>query len=88
MAIPLAITRQASILGHNAHVDEVPERFDALERAGFRVERYGDLWKCLSHRLGGHYMDVGCSAKIAAGLVRDIWRPSSSLNCIRSLTVL
>lgn len=70
MAIPLAITRQASILSHNTQVDKSPARFDALERAGFKVERYGDLWKCLSHRLGGHYMDVGASAKISAGLVR------------------
>jgi hypothetical protein len=69
MAIPIAITRQASIRGHNALAATEPERFDALERAGFRVERYGDLWKLLSERLGGHYMDVGASAKVSAGLV-------------------
>jgi hypothetical protein len=40
------------------------------QRAGFRCERYGDLWKLLSDRLGGHYMGVGCSQTIADGLVR------------------
>jgi hypothetical protein len=70
MAIPIAITRQAALYANSAFAATQPERFDALERAGFRVERFGDLWKVLSERLGGHYMDVGCSAKIAAGLVR------------------
>jgi hypothetical protein len=70
MAIPIAITRQAALHANNALAATEPERFDALERAGFRVERFGDIWKVLSERLGGHYMDVGCSAKIAAGLVR------------------
>ena len=46
-----------------------PERFDALERVGFKVERYGDIAKVLYVTMGGHYMDVGCSAKIAEGLV-------------------
>ena len=70
MAMPIAITRHANNLGTKKHADGEPERFDALERAGFRVERYGDLWKLLSDRLGGHYMDVGCSKKISDGLVR------------------
>lgn len=70
MAIPIAITRQTALYAVNAFAATEPERFDALERAGFRVDRFGDIWKVLSERLGGHYMDVGCSAKIAAGLVR------------------
>jgi hypothetical protein len=70
MALPIAITRQAALHTSKVLVATEPERFDALERAGFRVERFGDIWKVLSERLGGHYMDVGCSAKIAAGLVR------------------
>lgn len=69
MATPIAITRQKSLFGNNSLTGIDSERFDALERAGFRVDRFGDLWKLLSERLGGHYMDVGCSAKIAAGLV-------------------
>lgn len=46
-----------------------PERFDALERAGFKTERYGDIAFQVNEKLGGHYMDVGASAKIAKGLV-------------------
>jgi hypothetical protein len=46
-----------------------PERFDALERAGFKLDRYGDLMYCMYERFGGHYMDVGASGKIARGQV-------------------
>lgn len=73
MATPIAITRLKSLFGNNSLAAIDSERFDALERAGFRVERFGDLWKLLSDRLGGHYMDVGASAKIAAGLVSHLF---------------
>lgn len=43
--------------------------FDALENAGFRVDRSGDIVQILLERLGGHYVDVGASKKIAQGLV-------------------
>lgn len=56
MATPVAITRQLSLLGQRALAAKDPERFDALERRGFRCERNADLWKLLSDRLGGHYM--------------------------------
>lgn len=69
MALPLVVTRLAALHGGKPLVDADPDRFDSLEKAGFRVERYGDLWKLLTDRLGGHYMDVGASAKISAGLV-------------------
>lgn len=46
-----------------------PERFDALEKAGFKVERYGNLANNIYNRYGGHYVDVGASRKIANGLV-------------------
>lgn len=67
MAMPITVTRAASLHGNSGLADLEPERFDALERAGFRVERYGDLWKLLSDRLGGHYMDVGASERISNG---------------------
>ena len=54
-------------LGHKAAQE--PERFDALERAGFLLDRGGDISTYLFERFGGHYMDVGASAKIAKGLV-------------------
>ena len=45
------------------------ERFQALARTGFKVDIFGDIARNQYERLGGHYMDVGCSAKIAKGLV-------------------
>lgn len=70
MGTPLAITRLKSLFGNNSLAAIDSERFDALERAGFRVERFGDLWKAMCERLGGHYIDVGASAKIAAGQIK------------------
>lgn len=56
MAIPVAITRQVSLMGARALAAKEPERYDSLERRGFRCERNADLWKLLMERLGGHYM--------------------------------
>lgn len=66
---PYAVSRLLfrGFLHHKAMSDS--ERFDALERAGFKVERYGDLAYHIFYRYGGHYVDVGASGKIAKGLV-------------------
>lgn len=56
----------------NSQAVNEAERFDALERVGFKVERYGDLMWHIAERLGGHYMDVGCSEKISKGEVRIV----------------
>jgi hypothetical protein len=69
MGLPLAIIRHMTMLRYGSLAMKNPDRFDALERAGFRVERFGDLCKQLAKHGGGHYTDVGGSAKIAAGLV-------------------
>lgn len=62
---------------------EEPERFAALEKAGFRLDRTGDMTYYLLEKLGGHYMDVGTSAKIAKGLVSDFARTTGcSLGCL------
>jgi hypothetical protein len=53
----------------NSQAEQQPERFDALEKAGFLTERYGDIIHHLYERNGGHYMDVGTSAMIAQGKV-------------------
>ncbi|KAK0934573.1 hypothetical protein LTR29_013839 [Friedmanniomyces endolithicus] len=47
-----------------------PERFDALEREGFKVDRFGDIYDNLYVRFGGHYVDIGASARIAGGEIR------------------
>ena len=46
------------------------EQFEALENVGFKTEPFGDLQYMLKERLGGHYLDVGASAKVVKGLVR------------------
>ncbi|GAB7349290.1 hypothetical protein MBLNU459_g8434t2 [Dothideomycetes sp. NU459] len=67
---PLAVARLLVNANLHAAARNQPERFDALERAGFCTERYGDLLYQLYVRLGGHYIDVGASAKIAKGLIK------------------
>jgi hypothetical protein len=47
-----------------------PERFEALEKAGFKLDRNAVLAELLFERFGGHYVDVGASKKIVDGLVR------------------
>lgn len=71
-SMPYAVTRLMSRKALHASAAKEPERFDALERAGFKVERYGDIMYHICEKLGGHYMDVGCSDKIAKGLVCSI----------------
>ncbi|CAL5871166.1 uncharacterized protein PFLUO_LOCUS5413 [Penicillium psychrofluorescens] len=69
-SLPIAVTRQIAMKNIRSKVDKELERFDALERAGFLVKRYTDPFDFLVVRLGGHYLDVGCSAKISAGLIK------------------
>lgn len=52
-----------------------PERWEALSRSGFLVDPYGDIQEAINIRLGGHYIDVGTSAKISKGLVSSICSP-------------
>ncbi|KIW34504.1 uncharacterized protein PV07_01280 [Cladophialophora immunda] len=69
-SMPYALTRLLSRKALHGMAAKEPERFDALERAGFRVERYGDIMWHICEKLGGHYMDVGCSDLIAKGLIK------------------
>ncbi|EXJ68682.1 uncharacterized protein A1O5_08476 [Cladophialophora psammophila CBS 110553] len=69
-SMPYAVTRLLSRKALHGMAAKEPERFDALERAGFRVERYGDIMWHICEKLGGHYMDVGCSDLIAKGLIK------------------
>lgn len=77
--IPIASLISKKVL-HNMASKE-PEFYDGLEKAGFRVERYGDLIEALFTRCGGHYMDVGASVKIAKGLIKIYAHPSTGLTC-------
>ena len=78
LTAPLAIARLTNMLVLNGMAKTEPERFDALEKAGFKVIRYGDIIYQVFERFGGHYMDVGASAKIAQGLVRCLFAPSQA----------
>ncbi|KIW67065.1 hypothetical protein PV04_06341 [Phialophora macrospora] len=69
-SLPASIRRQIIMHFFHSMARADSERFDALERAGFNVERYGDIMHVLFERLGGHYMDAGTSAKISQGLIK------------------
>jgi cation diffusion facilitator CzcD-associated flavoprotein CzcO len=67
---PTAITRLMALAAVKRMASQDPERFDALERQGFRVERFVDIYQCLYERFGSHYLDVGVSQKIGQGLIK------------------
>ena len=46
------------------------ERFDALERVGFHVDRDAVLNDWILLRGGGYYIDVGTSKRIASGEIK------------------
>ncbi|KAK3697808.1 hypothetical protein LTR37_017273 [Vermiconidia calcicola] len=62
-----------------AGIKASPERFDALERAGFKVDRFGDTYNNLYVRFGGHYVDIGASARIAKGEIKVKSEPVKGL---------
>jgi thioredoxin reductase len=51
--MPYAVTRLLSRKALHGMASREPERFDALERVGFRVERYGDIMWHICEKLGG-----------------------------------
>jgi hypothetical protein len=68
---PAALGRILSTTTLQGRAAQEPERFEALERVGFQLDKQGDMFYYLFQRFGGHYMDVGTSAKISKGLVRS-----------------
>ncbi|CZR68760.1 related to flavin-containing monooxygenase [Phialocephala subalpina] len=67
---PMAVGRLLGLMNLHNKIRNDSERFDALERAGFKLDRFGDLMYCMYERFGGHYMDVGGSGKIAQGQIK------------------
>jgi hypothetical protein len=61
-------------------MDEHSERYDALEHAGFKLDRYPDPYLFVSVRLGGHHLDVGAGKKIVGGQVSRIRKLQARLN--------
>lgn len=69
LTAPIGVVRLISLLVLHSMAEAEPERFDNLEKVGFKVVRKGDLIYQVFDRFGGHYIDVGASAKISNGLV-------------------
>ncbi|KAH7319169.1 dimethylaniline monooxygenase (N-oxide forming) [Rhexocercosporidium sp. MPI-PUGE-AT-0058] len=67
---PLAVLDLISQVALHEQARREPERFDALERAGFKLDRWGSIQHCLYARGGGHYIDVGGSKMVADGLIK------------------
>lgn len=59
-------------------------RFEALQKAGFKLDPEADMSYYIFERLGGHYMDVGASGKIARGEVSSL-RPKQGSQAPASL---
>ena len=68
--MPIKITREIINFNVHAGIKAQPARFDALEAAGFRLDRYGDVYSNIFVRFGGHYIDSGASARIAKGEIK------------------
>ncbi|KAF2172167.1 hypothetical protein M409DRAFT_17407 [Zasmidium cellare ATCC 36951] len=69
-SLPNKILRNITAVNFNARGALEQERFDALERAGFRVDRKTPMFDNIFNRFGGYYIDVGASSLIARGEVK------------------
>ncbi|KAI9679692.1 MAG: hypothetical protein M1822_007298 [Bathelium mastoideum] len=67
---PMKVSREMTNRAIHRSIKDHPEHFDALETAGFMVDRFGDIFDNLYVRIGGHYIDTGASQKIANGEIR------------------
>ncbi|KAF2663349.1 FAD/NAD(P)-binding domain-containing protein [Microthyrium microscopicum] len=70
MWAPTSIARLMSMRAISKMAAQDPERYEALERVGFRVEANMDMYSSLYERFGGHYIDVGVSKKIISGEIK------------------
>lgn len=76
---PNKIVRDMTNMIVHGLIDSNGERFDALEKAGFKVDRRGDLYSCLFDRFGGHVIDHGSSARIVKGDINVKTQPIKGL---------
>ena len=68
MPAPILALMYNGMARHRASME--PQRYDALEEAGFKLKRNGSLAEHIWERFGGHYVDVGASQKIASGKIQ------------------
>ncbi|EED23406.1 flavin-containing monooxygenase, putative [Talaromyces stipitatus ATCC 10500] len=69
-AYPNVLSRKLGLLRNRSLYATRPNLYFELKRAGFLLEQDDDLTRHLCERLGGHYMDIGASKKIADGLIK------------------
>ena len=69
-SMPWGVSRLMAMRGLHAMAAKQPERFDALTKVGYGVERNGDIMWHITERMGGHYMDMGSCEKIARGEIK------------------
>lgn len=67
---PNKILRDILKTRYQAAAQQEKERFDALERVGFRVDRVTPMMDNILIRYGGYYIDVGTSSRIANGEIK------------------
>ena len=67
---PNKISRDIVKIQYDNATEAESERFDALERAGFRVDRTTPLMDNIYMRYGGYYIDIGASAHIVRGEIK------------------
>ncbi|OKL55661.1 hypothetical protein UA08_08967 [Talaromyces atroroseus] len=67
---PYAVNRNLGLLASQLRQKYQPDLYSDLKKAGFLLEEHDDITRHLCERLGGHYMDVGASKKIADGLIK------------------
>ena len=82
---PFAVSELTTLAGLHFQAEKEPERFEALQRVGFKADPFGNLTYQMYQKFGGHYMDVGACAKIASGLVGSHSHPQFG-TCRISLT--
>lgn len=70
VAVPWKISREIARTNAVRLTKEHPERFDALEKVGFKVNREGDPISTIAVRHGGHYVDIGASDLIIDGSIK------------------
>ncbi|KAK6383925.1 hypothetical protein LTS17_003217 [Exophiala oligosperma] len=71
ISLPVAISRLIGVEYYKGRMAREPERLNALEQAGFAIEKSGDMVKCaFGDGAGGHHTDVGGGAKIVAGQIK------------------
>ncbi|KAH8802605.1 flavin-containing monooxygenase [Xylogone sp. PMI_703] len=69
-ALPIVVSRKLAMSRAQDRFKADPERYAALERAGFKLDRNPDFMSVINERLGGHYMDVGAGKLIADGKIK------------------